>query len=149
MTDVNKRCRTVDIELQCQKLKSFQRASKDIILPEDYKINITSNIVDSKSFDDVNPEDIAWCMCRMNLEHLPEKLDSLTTQIIPTWSAFNSIIISDERPKHIAGYLPVLPHPVTKDATVYTALCNYKIVLSSLDQTHLPVYCDEGVYHTA
>ena len=50
-------------------------------------------------------------------------------------------------PEKVVGFLPVLPYPVTEYATVYTALKNFQSILSQLDQTHLPVTCDEGVYH--
>ena len=32
---------------------------------------------------------------------------------------------------------------------MYTALKNFQDILSQLDQSHLPITCDEGVYHIA
>ncbi len=46
-------------------------------------------------------------------------------------------------------FLPVLPYPVTKYGTVFTALKNFQDIVSRLEQSHLPVTCDEGVYHIA
>ena len=38
---------------------------------------------------------------------------------------------------------------MTEYATVYTALKNFQDILSQLEQSQLPVACDEGVYHIA
>ena len=68
---------------------------------------------------------------------------------MPSWSSYNSVI-SDRKLKvqHI-GFLPVLPHPVTKYETVYTSLKNFKNVLNQLTQNEMAMFCDEGVYHIA
>lgn len=57
------------------------------------------------------------------------------------------MIHGDKRPKQSVGFLPILPHPVTEYATVYTAMCNLKDILSQLHQQSLAIFCDEGVYH--
>lgn len=44
------------------------------------------------------------------------------------------------------GVLPVIAHPVTKYETVYTAMKNLQEILHYLDQSHLPVTCDKGIY---
>lgn len=62
-------------------------------------------------------------------------------------TTFNSLCSSDKRPSQIAGFLPILPFPVTQYSTVYTAMCNFKTILSQLEQKSLPLFCDEGVYH--
>ena len=56
---------------------------------------------------------------------------------MPSWSAFNSLV-SEET---------VLQ--VTKFSTVYTSLKNFQDILKQLDQRHLAVTCDEGVYQIA
>ena len=38
---------------------------------------------------------------------------------------------------------------MTEYTVVYTALKNFQNILSQLDQSHLPITCDEGVYHIA
>ena len=47
------------------------------------------------------------------------------------------------------SFLPLLPFPVTEYSTVYTELKNFNVMLSALNQTNLPVACDEGVYRIA
>ena len=44
------------------------------------------------------------------------------------------------------GFLPYIPQPVTEFSAFYTALNNFLAVLSQLNQTRLPLFCDEGVY---
>ena len=44
------------------------------------------------------------------------------------------------------GFLPYLPHPVTEHSKVFTALHNFVKILSQLNQTALPIFCDEGVF---
>ena len=61
----------------------------------------------------------------------------------------NSLVSKENVPEMIVGFIPVIPFPVTEYQTVYTALKNFQDILKQLDQTHLPVACDEGVYHIA
>ena len=70
-------------------------------------------------------------------------------QTMPSWSAFNSLVTNENLPVKIVGFSPVLPYPVTEHATVYTALKNFQEILGKLEQTHLPVACDDGVYQFA
>ena len=44
------------------------------------------------------------------------------------------------------GFLPFIPHSITETSTVYTAMNNFLKVVEQLDQEHLPVFCDEGVF---
>ena len=94
---------------------------------------------------------------------------------MPSWSSFNSVISDRKRKIQQVGFLPILPHPVTKYETVYTSLINFHIqlqnvytliphpvtkyetvytslinfknVLNQLTQCQIAVFCDEGVYH--
>lgn len=70
-------------------------------------------------------------------------------QKVPTWAAFSSLVSSETSSKQIIGYLPIIPHPVTEYSTVFTALLNFENVVDQLEQTFLPVACDEGVYRIA
>ena len=60
-----------------------------------------------------------------------------------------SLVTDEDLTQKIIGFLPVLPYPVTEYTVVYTALKNFQDILSQLDQSHLPITCDEGVYHIA
>ena len=70
-------------------------------------------------------------------------------QTMPGWSAFNSIISVKNQKLQQVGFLPVLPHPVTKYETVYTSLKNFNNILGQLEQNQMAIFCDEGVYHIA
>lgn len=65
---------------------------------------------------------------------------------MPSWSASNSVWTEETIPVKILAFLPVLPFPVTKYATVYSAMKNFVSLGSQLVQGEIPMYCDEGVY---
>jgi len=46
------------------------------------------------------------------------------------------------------GFLPIITAPVTDYATVRKALVNLQSVRKQLSQTMVPVFSDEGVFHT-
>ena len=92
--------------------------------------------------------DIAWIISRLDLSDLSNNSVSPfgEQQSMPSWSSFNSVI-SDRKGKiQQIGFLPILPHPVTKYETLYTSLINFKNVLNQLTQSQIAVFCD-GVYH--
>ena len=60
-----------------------------------------------------------------------------------------SLVTDEDLTQKMIGFRPVLPYPVTEYTVVYTALKNFQDILSQLDQSHLPITCDEGVYHIA
>lgn len=59
----------------------------------------------------------------------------------------NYLISQSHIPLKKVGFLPVIPHPVTDYATVYTALRNFQSVREQLTQPVLPIVCNEGVFH--
>ena len=63
----------------------------------------------------------------------------------PTSDGCDALLSNICVPKMHTGFLPYIPHPVTEFSTVYTALKKFLAVLSRLNQTRLPVFCDEGV----
>ena len=60
----------------------------------------------------------------MNLSNIEEGLikQDCGEQQMPCWSAFNTVVTDEKVPERIVGFLPILPHPVTKYNIVYTAL---------------------------
>ena len=56
-----------------------------------------------------------------------------------------SLVTDEDLTQKIIGFLPVVPYPVTEYTVVYTALKNFQDILCQLDQSHLPITCDEGV----
>ena len=105
--------------------------------------------MDEGDYKQLRAKDVAWVVGRMDL--LDDEVDETCEKhTMPSWSAFNSLITTENLPVKIVGFLPVLPYPVTEHATVYTALKNFQEILGKLSkQTHLPVACDEGVYQIA
>lgn len=158
-TKVLKQDKTLKSMLDCQKLQDLEKPT-NICIPSNYILNkIPKCDVQNYRY---HTEDLFWIINRMNNLQLDDKetctsipstskATSATqfSQIIPSWAAYNSILVIDNRPIQISGYLPVLPFPVTEFSTVYTSLCNFKNVLLQLNQKHLPVFCDEGVYRIA
>ena len=105
--------------------------------------------MDEGDYKQLRAKDVAWVVGRMDLldDEVGETCEKHT---MPSWSAFNSLITTENLPVKIVGLLPVLPYPVTEHATVYTALKNFQEILGKLSkQAHLPVACDEGVYQIA
>ena len=60
-------------------------------------------------------------------------------QKMPSWSAFNSLVIAEHIEEQSVGFLPVVLRPVTDYATVFTAVDNLLDLLTQLDQTSLIV----------
>ena len=49
----------------------------------------------------------------------------------------------------IVGFTPLIPYPLTEYTTVYTALKNFQDIRRQLNQSHLLITSDEGVYRIA
>ena len=101
---------------------------------------------DLLAFPDVtkSDEDLNFVLSYIRSNAISSDHDSIT----PTWAGCRSLLSTKSSPIMQVGFLPYLPHPVTKHETVYTALHNFLAVLVQLEQESLPVFCDEGVYCT-
>ena len=151
-TSVTHRERQFKQELQCQNLNNYIKTAKKPSLSPQYDVSKELYRMNEKDEQRVRRTDAAWVLARMNISDLDNIScirESSQEQVMPSWSAFNSLITDEKVVPKIIGFLPVLPYPITKYETVYTALRNFQNVLSQLTQTHLPVTCDEGVYHIA
>lgn len=91
---------------------------------------------------------VAWAtdLGDLNRETLNTKP---ANQEMPIWSAANAVLSEEEMQLKRVALLPVLPHPVTWYALVYTPLKNLQGMLRYLVQTTLQVTCGEDVYHVA
>ena len=106
--------------------------------------------MDETESQKIRAKDMAWTISRLDQSNVNEDVkEACQEQTMPTWSAFNSLVTDENVAQKIVGYLPILPYPVTEYSTVYTALKNFQDIGRQLEQTHLPVTCDEGVYHIA
>lgn len=129
--------------LPCQILSDFHRpARRPDILPT-YKVS--DQLYSSDEAKAVKQKDVAWSLARLDV-----KQDSVSvypeSQTLPSWSASNSLWTENKIPEKNLAFLPVLPHPVTEYATVYSAMKNFMAIGLQLVQNEIPLYCDEGVY---
>ena len=69
-------------------------------------------------------------------------------QCLPSSGGVHALITNANVPLMCVGFLPLIPSPVTDYATVRKALRNLQNVCTQLSQTTIPVFCDEGVFHT-
>lgn len=141
-TKVQHRQRSFKKLLNCQTIQNFVEPPKHITLPENYIVTDNLFSLDSKSKEAVARKEFLWEICRMNLTETENEVDR---QQIPTWSAFNHLISQESPSQQIVGFLPIIPKPVTKYSTVYTALLNFQNVLKQLQQDKLAIPCDEGI----
>ena len=132
-------------ELSCQVLRKYYKVSKKPTLSTFYEVPEGHFKMDEGEYKQLRAKDVAWVVGRMDLRD-DAVGETCEKQTMPSWSAFNSLVTNENLPVKIAGLLPVLPYPVTEHATVYTALKNFQEILGKLEQTHLPVAGDDGVY---
>ena len=151
-TGVTHRERQFMEELGCQVLKSYTKHTKKPNLSPQYDVAKDMFKMGECESKSIRAKDHAWVVSRLDLSDLNEGRcinEADEDQTMPSWSAFNSLVTDESVAQKIIGFLPVLPYPVTEYATVYTSLKNFQDILSQLQQSHLPVACDEGVYHIA
>ena len=149
-TNVSRKATSFHEELKCQKLLTCLKSKTPVIFSDNYFINLTTPLVVSENYSSSSINDFAWVVCRMSSSNFPN-LTKFETEMqhTPSWSAFNSILLPDQRKPEKIKFLPILPHPVTEYSTVYTAKSNFNDVLSQLDQKDFHLFCDEGVYRIA
>jgi len=137
--------RTFREELKCQKVTPISLKRSSIKIPENFIVNSDLFEMNDSEYKKIECKDLTWMIARMN----PENEVGSHEQVIPSWSAFNASVSNRVTKQQIVGFMPLIPNPVTEFSTVYLALCNFKNVLGQLQQTVLPVACDEGVYNIA
>lgn len=140
----------VDIDLKCQQKRAFFKPAKKPDIPSSYTVPLDLIPLDDNLMNQVKAKDVAWLLARL---HIDFEGDSLYTigirpecQVMPSWSATNSVFTTDRSKLKRVAFLPVLPYPVTQYDTVYSAMKNLQDILQYLDQSVLPVTCDEGVF---
>ena len=134
----------------CPKLKNYKIPAKKPGLPTLYEVPEDLYEADECQKKGTMVKDAAWILSRLDVSDLNKGIkETNLEQQMPSWSTFNSLVTDEDLSQKMIGFLPVLPYPVTEYAVVYTALKNFQDILSQLDQSHLPITCDEGVYHIA
>ena len=94
---------------------------------------------------------MAWSLSRLDHSDTNNEMPKAKSeqQTMPSWSAFNSVISEETLNERIVGFIPLIPYHVTEYITVYTALKKIQEIRRQLNQSHLPITFDEGVYRIA
>ena len=117
-------------ELPCQVLKEFTKPSKKAGLHEDFTVADELFMMDEKEYTPLKLKDMAWSLARCHItDNEVSYFSSSNSQLMPSWSSFNSIVTDENVNEKIVGFLPILPYPVTDYCTVYTPMCNFNDVL--------------------
>ena len=136
-------------KLPCQQVPLHFKPTKKPSLPDNFKVIEETGIVSKINFNKVIQEvDEIEFLISFIRNGFPNETDS--NDIMPTWGASHSLGSSASPPLTCIGFLPAIPSPVTNYATVRKSLENFQSVRKQLNpsQTLIPVFCDEGVYHT-
>ena len=117
-------------ELPCQTLKSFHLATKKQELP--------SSFLSNEFHYEVGIGEKIISLLRTN--------EVMTREVfLPTWAGIHSLVSTSNSTLKKVGFLPLIPHPITKIETVFTCLRSLKSIAERLSQPVLPIACD-GVY---
>ena len=117
-------------ELPCQTLKSFHLATKKQELP--------SSFLSNEFHYEVGIGEKIISLLRTN--------EVMTREVfLSTWAGIHSLVSTSNSTLKKVGFLPLIPHPITKIETVFTCLRSLKSIAERLSQPVLPIACD-GVY---
>jgi hypothetical protein len=133
-------------KLPCQVVPHLMKPATRPVLPPDFKVVEELNLIDTQSaLECANKQEFLISFIKCGLPSTDDE-----SGILPTWSGFHALISTSTVPMMRVGFLPMIPSPVTDYATVYKALQNFQSVRRQLNpsQSIIPVFCDEGVFHT-
>ena len=122
-------------KLPCQELIEYAKP-KDLKLQESFSVAEDIFRSEKKLKDHEQTEFIMSCVQSQNPHN----------NVLPTWAGMRSLLSNESLTLFQVGFLPFIPHPVTEYSTVYTAMRNFVCLARQLDQTILPIFCDEGVF---
>ena len=125
--------------LPCQKIIPFKGIKKQRVL--DSKFIAEDELLQNAEVEKERDMKHFFTNCTRN-----GILFNNTESNTSTWAEGEALFFNSCVPKMHSGFLPYIPHPVTEFSTVYSVLKNFLTVLSQLNQTCLPLFCDEGVY---
>ena len=133
-------------KLPCQELAPFARPAdfKKIPLPQDLMTGSPDPIYE----EDRKTEIVTAARTTMlPQEYLRKKgMPIPDMKAMPTWAGAHALSTSSHSKLYDVGFLPILPHPITKHETVYTCLVNFNSLVNKLEQDAMAIVCDEGVY---
>ena len=126
--------------LPCQVQLKFYKPVHHVDIPANYKV--ADNIYTSLESEISNLKDITWSLECLNV--VADQIDIYPqNQLMPSWSASNSVWTNENIPEKSLAFLPVLPHPVTECSQFYSAMKNFVDIVYQLTQNKIPMYCDE------
>ena len=136
-------------KLPCQEVPPFPKPSQKPSLPPSFKVmDREQSKLDTKSAlkeADANEFLISFLRCG----RLDDKEGR--TPLIPTWHGTHAPISKTNVPMMRVGFGVMIPHPINQYATVRKSLHNFQSIRRQVcpDQTVLPIFTDEGFFHTA
>lgn len=136
-------------KLPCQEVAFYLKPSVKPCLPANFKVleetSVNSNLNCESALCEADKREFLISLIRCGL---PPKND--TNGCVPTWGGAHALLSTADVPLMRVGFMPMIPSPVTDYATVRKALQNFQSVRRQINpnQSIIPVFCDEGVYHT-
>ena len=92
--------------LKCQEKRDFIKLNNDMHF-NDFSVRTSKNLVTASMYTrNFNTDDLAWYLCRLDLENISTNLPLQYNEqpSVPSWSAFNSIFKDDNRPCQSVGF---------------------------------------------
>ena len=126
--------------LDCQKLIKRGKFSNRANIPPDFRPSKVPNL------DEVKENANRHHQTLLTTRYLNRNEDHRN---IPTFSAMNSLLQSQQIIKTKVGFTPIIPYVATEYDTIHTVMCNFQEVLRQRSQPYGPLWCDEGVYRLA
>ena len=136
-------------KLPCQVVPYHPKPTIKPVLPLNFKVleelNTTDVIDPISALNKADKQEFIISFIRCGLPK-----NDMESGTVPTWSGSHALISTSTVPLMRVGFLPMIPSPVTDYATVRKALQNFQSVRHQLNlsQSAIPVFCDEGVFHT-
>ena len=130
-------------ELPCQKVSKYFKPKERPNLPPDMKLvpetTGETEILDiEKARSDAELREFLITCLRVGI--VPPNQDT------PLWQAVHTLVSKAIVPLSRVGFLPVIPKPITEDASCHQLCLNFENVRQQVNQPTLPVWCDEQVF---
>lgn len=144
---VGKRQKKLNDLLSCQKLVPFLKPKSRGVISSEF---VPSDIPDTSSVStEAANIDCLWSLARFLALYDFQGNTFSETMTVPSWSAFNSLVVEKHPPKAISASVPILPYPATSQAAIYTTMVNFQDAMIQVKQECGALWSDEGVYHIA
>ena len=136
-------------KLPCQDVPLRPKPTIRPVLPPNFtvleELNVNDVIEPDSTLNTANKHEFLMSFVRCGLPK-----DDSESGTLPTWSGSHAVISTATVPLMRVGCLPVIPSPVSDYATARKALQHFQSVRRQLNPSQyvIPVFCDEGVFHT-